>query len=78
MRKVKAIFHQPWRGGWLGRLLNRHSIVEEFYGRCWCQKIFDGYPYLQGAAYRITPDFVIKTDSDDYPTRVITTIKKEK
>lgn len=32
------VFHQPWRTGWLGRLLRQHSVSAEYIGLCWCQK----------------------------------------
>lgn len=35
---LKEIFHQPWRSGWIGKLLNKHSEAEHDMRQCWCQR----------------------------------------
>jgi hypothetical protein len=69
---LKAIFHQPWRSGWLGQLLGCHSVAEEDLGRCWCQKQFKGMPHLQGArALIMTKEVIIDEKGDDITSKLM-------
>lgn len=71
---LEVIFHQPWRSGWLGKLLRRHSPAEEDLGLCWCQKPSKDRPELIVELEKLfqVPEPVVDSGGD--VTQVLITI----